>query len=629
MKVRQMIGAVCILALALAAPAAAKFTDSLYIPDIETFLQIGSNGSPQVAQEGAVICFTSPMSGVTQVYRLRDNGWPEQLTFFPDGVDFYTMSQNGQWIIAGAAWGGSEETNLHLVEVATGRTEPLTDVKDVQIADPLWSYDNTKIYYRTNEANGKDFHIYEMDIVTRDKRPILAQEGYHSPQIISKDGQWLVVGKYPSNVDSDLYLVNLKSGAVDHLTPHEGNALLSSYAFALDNSFIYVVTNLNKEGIGRRARLDLKGKKFSFLDKDTKWEVEGMTFTDDMSRMAWIVNEDGYGRLHIWDMKSNTELPAPPLDGLVDGGSFAGNDAVVISFNSAANPADCWRWDISTQKLTQLTFAVSAGIDRNIFVKPELVRFPSFDGLEISGFLYMPPGAKKGDKVPFIVSAHGGPESQFRPVFIRNFQYFALNGFGILALNPRGSSGYGRDFLDMDNYKDRWKSVKDYETATRWLSRQGYADSAKIAITGGSYGGYMTLACITANPELYAAACDNVGIANFVTFLKNTAAYRRHLRESEYGPLSDSAFLWEISPVAQVDKVKTPLMIVHGENDPRVPVGEARQMAKAISERGGIVDTLIFPDEGHGVAKRPNTMIMYRRIVDFFKKYLLAPPPEN
>lgn len=629
MKVRQLIGAACVLVLTLAAPAAAKFTDSLYIPDIETFLQIGSNGSPQVAQGGAVICFTSPMSGVSQIYRLRDNGWPEQLTFFPDGVDFYTLSQSGQWIIAGAAWGGSEETNLHLIEVATGRTEPLTDVKDVQIADPLWSYDNTKIYYRTNEANGKDFHIYELDIATRDKRPILAQEGYHSPQIISKDGKWLIVGKFPSNVDSDIYLVNLQTGAVEYLTPHEGNALFSSYAFALDNSFIYVVTNLNKEGIGRRARLDLKSKKFSFLDKDTKWEVEGMTFSDDMSRMAWIVNEDGYGRMHIWDMRANAELPSPPLDGLIDGGSFAGNDAAVISFNSPSNPADLWRWDISTQKLTQLTFAVSAGIDRNIFVKPELVRFPSFDGLEISGFLYMPPGAKQGDKVPFIVSAHGGPESQFRPVFIRNFQYFALNGFGILALNPRGSSGYGRDFLDMDNYKDRWKSVKDYEIATRWLSRQGYADSAKIAITGGSYGGYMTLACITSSPELYAAACDNVGIANFVSFLQNTAAYRRHLRESEYGPLSDSTFLRSISPVSQVDKVKTPLLIVHGENDPRVPVGEARQMAKAISARGGVVDTLIFPDEGHGVAKRPNTMIMYRRIVDFFKKYLLAPPPAN
>jgi dipeptidyl aminopeptidase/acylaminoacyl peptidase len=228
-----------------------------------------------------------------------------------------------------------------------------------------------------------------------------------------------------------------------------------------------------------------------------------------------------------------------------------------------------------------------------------------------------------------IMSAHGGPESQFRPSFVRSFQYYALNGFGVFALNPRGSSGYGRDFLDMDNYKDRWKSVKDYETATRWLADQGYADPAKIAITGGSYGGYMTLACITAAPDLYAAACDQVGIANFVTFLKNTADYRRYLRESEYGPLSDSAFLWEISPVAQVDKVKAPLLIIHGENDPRVPVGEARQMAKAISERGGVVDTLIFPDEGHGVAKRPNMLVAYRRIVDFFKKYLQTERAEN
>jgi dipeptidyl aminopeptidase/acylaminoacyl peptidase len=629
MKLQQLLLASCLVAVASVAPASAAFTDSVYIPDIETFMQVGSNGSPQVSTDGKVMCFSSAMSGVSQVYRLRDNGWPEQLTYFPDGASFYTLSYNGKWIIAGAAWGGSEETNLHLVEVATGRTEPLTDVKDVQIADPLWSYDNTKVYYRTNETNGKDFHVYELNIVTRAKRPVLAQEGYNSPQIVSKDGKWLVAGKYPSNVDSDLYLVNLQSGDIQHLTPHEGNALFSPYAFAPDHSFIYVVTNLNKEGIGRRAKLDLKSKAVTFIDLGTKWDVEGITFSDDMSRMAWIVNEDGYGRLRIWDMKANAELPAPPLDGIVDGGSFAGNDAVVISFNAANNPADCWRWDIGSNELTQLTFAVTAGIDRAIFVKPELVRFPSFDGLEISGFLYLPPGKKKGDRVPFIVSAHGGPESQFRPAFIRNFQYFALNGFGVFALNPRGSSGYGRDFLDMDNYKDRWKSVKDYETATKWLAEQGYADARRIGVTGGSYGGYMTLACITANPDLYAAACDQVGIANFVTFLKNTAAYRRHLREAEYGPLSDSAFLWEISPVSQVDKIKTPLLIIHGENDPRVPVGEARQMAMAISARGGIVDTLIFPDEGHGVAKRPNILVTYRRVVDFFKKHLSPTPVGN
>ncbi len=629
MKVQQLLVAVCLVATILAAPATAKFTDSLYIPDIETFMQIGANSNPRASDDGKVICFSSSMSGVSQVYKLTPSGWPEQLTYFPDGVSFYALGEDGRWMIAGAAWGGSEETNLHLVEVATGRTEPLTDVKDVQVADPLWSKDGTKVYYRSNETNGKDFHIFELDIVTRAKRPVLEQEGYNTPYIISRDGQLLIVGQFPSNVDSDLNLLNLKTGAVDRLTPHEGNALYTAFEFEPDNSFIYVTTNANKDGVTRRATIDLHSKMLSFLDEGTKWDIDGMSFSEDMSRMAWFVNEDGYGRLHLWDMTSNTALPSPALDGIVDGGEFIGNDAVLISYNSAVAPPDCWRWNIPTRKLEQLTYAVSAGIDRSIFIKPELVRFPSFDGLQISGFLYMPPGKKKGDRVPMIISAHGGPESQFRPDFIRSFQYYALNGFGVFALNPRGSSGYGRDFLDMDNYKDRWKSVKDYETATRWLSREGYADSAKIAITGGSYGGYMTLACITTNPELYAAACDNVGIANFVSFLKNTAAYRRHLRESEYGPLSDSAFLWEISPLAQVDKVKAPLLIIHGENDPRVPVGEARQMAKAISERGGIVDTLIFPDEGHGVAKRPNQLVTYRRIVDFFKKYLQPAPPEN
>ncbi|HWO58395.1 MAG TPA: S9 family peptidase [bacterium] len=629
MTKRQAITAALLTFCMMTGSAQAYFRDSVYIPDIETFMQIGSNGGPQVSAAGNVICFTSAMSGVGQVYRLRDNGWPEQLTYFTDGVDFYALSHDGRWIIVGADWGGSEETNLHLVEVATGRTEPLTNVKDVQIADPVWSYDNRRIYYRTNEANGKDFHIYEMDVVTRATRPILAQEGYHSPQVVARNGRYLVAARYPSNVNSDLYLVDLTSGVSEHLTPHEGNALFSAYEFTPDYSALYIISNNNKEGIGRRAKLDLKSKAITEMDPGTRWEAEGMTFSEDMSRMAWIVNEDGYGRLHLWDLAANAELPAPPVDGLVSGGMFMGNDTFIFSFNGPDSPPDCWRWEIGAKKLTQLTFAVTAGIDRRIFVKPELVRFPSFDGLEISGFLYLPPGAKKGDRVPFIISAHGGPESQFRPDFIRNFQYFALNGFGIFALNPRGSSGYGRDFLDMDNYKDRWKSVKDYETATRWLAEQGYADPKRIAITGGSYGGYMTLACITANPDLYAAACDQVGIANFVTFLKNTAPYRRHLRESEYGPLADSAFLWEISPLAQVDKIRTPLLIVHGENDPRVPVGEARQMARAIAARGGIVDTLIFPDEGHGVAKRPNVLVTYRRIVDFFKKYLLAPSPEN
>jgi dipeptidyl aminopeptidase/acylaminoacyl peptidase len=613
--------------LTLGTQAWAQKSDSAYIPDLEIFMQIGANASPQVSRDGTVRCFTSSMSGVSQLYRKDPNGWPWQLTLFSDGIDFYALSYDGRSAIVGAAIGGSEQTNLYLIDIRTGRFQALTDLKGKQVADPMWSDDDSRFYYRSNEVNGTDFHVFEMEIATRKTRPVFVQEGFNGPTTVSKDGKWLIAAWYPSNVNNDLFLVNLADGKSELLTAHEGNAEYNSPNLAGDGQSVYLLSNANPSGVMRRARLDLKTKVLQFLDTTSMWEVEGLTLSDDRSKMAWIVNEDGYGRVKLLDLKTSQNLPVPPLDGMIGSVSFDGPDAIVFTFSSPADPSDCWRWNFRTQKLEQWTFAIMAGIDKATLVRPQLVKFPSFDSLQISGFLYLPPGAKKGDKIPFIMDAHGGPESQFRPGFIRNIQYLALNGYGILALNPRGSSGYGKEFTDMDNYKDRWKSVKDYEMAARWLIDQGYAAPNKIAIKGGSYGGYMTLAALTTNPDLYAAGVDEVGIANFVTFLKNTAPYRRALRESEYGPLADSAFLLEISPVTHVSKITAPLLIIHGENDPRVPVGEARQMAKAISERGGVVDTLIFPDEGHGVGKRANILVAYRRIVDFLNEQLIGKKP--
>ncbi len=624
MRLRQWVAGMVLGTLLAGTQAWGQKPDSAYVPDVEIFMQIGGNGSPQVSRDGTVRCFTSNMSGVSQLYRREATGWPSQITLFPDGIDFYALSHDGRSAIVGAAVGGSEQTNLYLVDIRTGRFSPLTDLKGKQVADPLWSDDDSRFFYRTNEVNGKDFHVYEMEIATRKTRPVFVQEGFNGPASVSKDGKWLIAVFYPSNVDNNLYLVNLADGKSEMLTPHQGNAQYDSPNFAGDGQSLYLLSNANPSGVMRRARLDLKTKALQFLDTTSVREVEGLTLSDDKSKMAWVINEDGYARIKLLDIKTNTELPTPPVDGLAGSVTFDGPDAIVFGFTSPIDPSDCWRWNFRTQKLEQWTFAIMAGVDKATLVKPQLVKFPSFDSLQISGFLYLPPGKKQGDKIPFIMEAHGGPESQFRPTFIRNLQYLVLNGFGILALNPRGSSGYGREFVDMDNYKNRWKSVKDYESAARWLISQGYAAPDKIAIKGGSYGGYMTLAALTTNPDLYAAGIDEVGIANFVTFLKNTAAYRRALRESEYGPLSDSTFLAEISPINHVDKIKAPLLIIHGANDPRVPVGEARQMAKAISDRGGIVDTLIFPDEGHGVGKRSSILISYRRIVDFLNQQLMG-----
>jgi dipeptidyl aminopeptidase/acylaminoacyl peptidase len=253
---------------------------------------------------------------------------------------------------------------------------------------------------------------------------------------------------------------------------------------------------------------------------------------------------------------------------------------------------------------------------------PELVRFESFDGLEVPAFLYLPPDYQPGNPVPFVLHMHGGPESQFTPAFIRHFQFLLLNGYGVLAPNVRGSSGYGKEYMNLDNYKKRLDSVKDMKAAADFLIAEGYSAPGMLAVKGGSYGGYMVLAGITEYPELFSAAVDQVGIANFVTFLENTAEYRRHLREAEYGPLSDPEFLESVSPLNKADLIETPLLVVHGENDPRVPVGEARQIAEAIEAKGGQVQLLIFPDEGHGVSKRPNVLTVYRTMVEFLDKHL-------
>jgi dipeptidyl aminopeptidase/acylaminoacyl peptidase len=320
-------------------------------------------------------------------------------------------------------------------------------------------------------------------------------------------------------------------------------------------------------------------------------------------------------------MKNNRAIPAPPVKGYVSEAIVLDDGRIVFGYSSPSRTQDLYLWDYRKPEMIRLTTSTYAGIDPDIFTDPELITYKSFDGLEIPAFLYLPPDYK-GQPIPFVIHLHGGPESQFRPGFMRHFQYLMLNGYGILAPNIRGSSGYGKEYMDLDNYKKRLNSIKDIKAGVDYLIKKGYTRQGMIGVKGASYGGYAVLACITEYPDLFSAAVDEVGISNFVTFLQNTADYRRHLREAEYGPLTDQDFLASVSPIHKADKIKTPLLVIHGQNDPRVPYGEAMQIFNAVQENGGIVDTLIFGDEGHGSGKTSNTVITYRKIVGFFDEYL-------
>jgi dipeptidyl aminopeptidase/acylaminoacyl peptidase len=275
------------------------------------------------------------------------------------------------------------------------------------------------------------------------------------------------------------------------------------------------------------------------------------------------------------------------------------------------------------EKGVVLTEADTQGIDVSKFRLPDLVHYESFDGKKIPAFVYLPADYQKGKKIPFIVQYHGGPEGQYRPSFNRSFQYFVSRGYGVIAPNVRGSSGYGKEYIEADNYKNRDKSVKDGIWAAKYVVDQGYSDKRMLAAWGGSYGGFMVMAVITEAPELFGAACNIVGVVNFETFLEQTKDYRRALREVEYGPLTDREFLKSISPIYKVERITTPLMIAHGLNDPRVPVGEAMQVAVALKKRGMEVAELYFPDEGHGFAKEDNRLLYYKEMAKFFDKHLI------
>lgn len=598
-------------------------------PDIGAFMQIGGNYLYGISGDGSRVFFESRASGAYQAYRITREGWPYQLTAFEDGIDFFSVSHSGDMAVVGASVGGSEQSQLYLIDTEIGRMIQLTDYEDTRFGGVVWTWDDKSIFYFSNEENHQDMFVYQMDMATGEAEKVFGDttgvRGWNEIQSVSQDNNMLVICSWTSNTADDIYLLDLSTGDYQKLNSDDGNVEYESITLMPDNQTLWLRCNDNEDGISRLATMTVGSPDVQFVDDgwiDPQWELADVNVSGNYKYMTVLINEDGYQRLKMREIETKRELPGPPLDGFIGDGVMDEYGNVYMTFNGPTRAPDVWKWSPQSRKLTQLTFATYAGIDRTTLRDPELIHYESFDGLQIPAFLYLPPDYEAGQAIPFLVHAHGGPESQYKAEFQRNIQYFLLNGFGILAPNPRGSSGYGRNYRDLDNYKNRKNSLLDYKAGVDWLVEQGYTKPEMLGIKGGSYGGYVVLGMITEYPKLFAAATDIVGIANFETFLKNTKPYRRHYRETEYGPLSDPEFLKSVSPIHKANLIETPLLVIHGENDPRVPVGEARQIIAAINRRGGQVDSLIFPDEGHGATKTVNVIAEYRKQAEFFSKYL-------
>jgi dipeptidyl aminopeptidase/acylaminoacyl peptidase len=591
------------------------------------YLNIKSAYGSSFTPSGDKLAFISNITGVPQVWQVPAcGGWPDQLTFFGERVSLVEYAPNSERAVFGMDVGGSELTQLYVLTADGEQSIHLTaEAPDAIHTFGGWSPDGSRIAFSANRRSAADFDIYVRDVGPLGEgqaRCVFQGQGMYNVVGWGPDGRWLIVSLSLSNMHNQLYRLSLDDEQMTPLTSQAAPARYQEVNVTPDGRGLYLATDAGSDFL-RPAYLDLATLDIQMLGAMT-WDVDHIRLSRDGRVLALVTNEDGFSRLTLRDLQAQRELPAPDLPpGLCDFLCFSA-DSTLLSFSLTGpqHPFDVWSLDLRDTAVRRLTNSSLAGIPRASFAVPELLRYPTFDGREIPAYLYRPQSGS-ADRPPVVIDVHGGPESQRRVEFNAVYQYFLHHGYAIFAPNVRGSTGYGRVYSQLDDVALRMDSVADLAAGARWLSTSGIADAAQIAVLGGSYGGFMVLAALTSYPDLWAAGVDIVGIANFVTFLEHTGAWRRYLREAEYGSLEhDRALLEAISPIHKVEQIRAPLLVIHGANDPRVPVGEAEQIVASIKARGGVVEYLRFADEGHGIVKLANRLVCYPAIARFLDAHL-------
>jgi dipeptidyl aminopeptidase/acylaminoacyl peptidase len=557
-------------------------------------------------------------------------GARQQLTFSTDPVyGGRFQPTTGEYMVFQRDIGGGEWYQLYRYDLATGDITLLTDGKSRNIAGP-WSTKGDRMAYTSTRRTGQDTDLWVINPTDPKSDRLVAQlqGGGWEPQDWSPDDSKVLVLEGISVNETYLWLVDAASGDKTELTPRQADERIaySNARFSKDGKGIYYTADAGSE-FQRLMYLDLATKQSKVLTAGLSWDVDEFALSWDGKRIAFLTNEDGLSTLHLMDTATGKELPVPKLPVGVVGGLIwhHNNHDLAFGITSASLPGDCFSLDINSGKLGRWTMSESA-VKTDAFREPELIRWKSFDGKMISGFLYAPP-AKFTGKRPVLIEIHGGPEGQSRPDFLGRANYY-LNVLGIAMVVPnvRGSTGYGKTFTKLDNGFSREDSYKDINALFDWIATRPDLDASRIAVTGGSYGGHMTLAISTFYSDRIRCSVDIVGMSNLVTFLEHTEGYRRDLRRVEYGDERDPKmreFLERIAPMNNIDKIKKPMMVVAGKNDPRVPVSESDQIVAALKRQGTPVWYIMAKDEGHGFQKKANRDYQFYATVEFLQEFLL------
>ncbi len=620
-------------ALLIAGSSALGATASAEKADVERTValmaRIGSCSSPSFSPDARQVAFISNISGMPQIWITSvDGSFPKLITSMEDPVGFVTWSPDGAWLAFNVAPGGGLNEQIYVVRPDGSGLRRLTEGGKENNFLGDWTHDGRFLTFSSNRRNPAATDSYLLEVAKGEMKMVAENRGTGGINDVSRDGKFVVLSRLINRGDNDLFLIEVATGKEAKLTPHVGPGTFYGGDFSRDGKIVYLASNKDRDLLAfARVRIGMGG---------TPGEVEVLAARDDAELNNYAINEEetvaalvwnvaGRSELAFLDLKTNKMAPGGALPAEIVGGLQFAKDGktLVMVASGAAAPLDIWTLNLASRKFNKLTDSPHAGIDLSQLVRPELVRYPAHDGLELSGWLYRPKGLRVA--APIVLSFHGGPEGQERPGFNSTYQALLAQGIAVFAPNVRGSSGFGKKFVNLDNGALRVNGVKDIEATVNYVVKAGVADPKRIGIMGGSYGGYMVAAGLTEYPELFAAGANLFGVVNFETFFKNTQPWMAAISKVEYGnPETEVEMLRRLSPFHKFDRIKAPTIVLHGANDTNVPVIEAEQMVSSLKQRGVPVSYVLFPDEGHGWRKIPNRIRSTVEIVRWFDKYLKA-----
>jgi dipeptidyl aminopeptidase/acylaminoacyl peptidase len=595
--------------------------------------QVGlSDWSP----DGKTIVFVSNMSGRNNLWLVpAEGGWPTQLTVSDQRQTAPAWSPDGKWIAYQSDYDGDEQWDIFIVSPKTGQVVNLTNTREIAELDPTWSPDGRYLAYQVKPKTSSVYEIDIYDMVMRKVQHLTSdtpKDRMNYGPVWSKDGKWIAYSQYQAKgTDSNIFVAEVASGKSTSLTEHSGEQLYAADNFSPDGKKLLITANA-ENGYDNVGLLEIASKKIAWLTKD-KWEINGGEFSPDGKRVTWTANVDGNTDIYVHDLVTGktTSLPLPKGLNEPAGKSSAftkDGSRLLYHHNGPTAPNDLWVFQTASRKSHQITHSLIAGMRSEDMVEPYLAHYPSKDGKwTISAFVYAPYNLPRNGQHPAIVYVHGGPTSQTVNVFNRFAQHMANQGYFVIAPNYRGSTGYGKEFQQANLFDMGGGDLQDVVAAAEWIKQTGYIDPKKVIVMGGSYGGYMSMMAVTKAPDMWAAGVPIVPFVNYFTEIENEDPVLREMDLATMGdPVKNKALFEDRSPIFFVDKIKAPLMLLAGGNDPRCPKEETLQVVEAVKKQGGVADYKIYENEGHGFARVENQIDAYKRASDFLKAHV---PPAD